>query len=162
MSCFVFVCAPHAETMAQELISDLGYKTWLPVEKRLYRRLRGKPVVRENPLFPRYGFVWWAPGADYGPILRCKGVQDVLPNRVNPVPVSEHLIEGLKLAETVGVFDHTRPPRVGTRVEVMEGPFAGMIGKIARARAADRVKVMLKILSSVREVEVPLMALREV
>jgi transcription antitermination factor NusG len=119
-------------------------------------------MVRENPLFPRYGFVWWASGDDYGRILHCDGVAGLLPSEQNPVPVSSHVIDGLRLAETVGIFDHTKPPKAGAKVEVMEGPFAGMIGKIARARAADRVRVMLKILSSLREVEVPLMALREV
>jgi transcription antitermination factor NusG len=87
---------------------------------------------------------------------------DLLPNRTRPIAVNEHLIEGLKLAEQIGVFDRTKPPRVGHKVEVMDGPYAQQIGHIARARAADRVKVMLRVFGALREVEVPLMALREV
>lgn len=143
-------------------IRKLGFDVWVPLEKTLIRRPRAKPLIRERSLFGPYGFVWIDLEQPYGDILDCDGVIGLLPNAHRPIPVAEYIIDGLKMCESVGVFDHTKPPRVGQRVEVLDGAFASMVGRIVRARAADRVKVMLKILGSMREVEMPLMSLREV
>ena len=48
------------------------------------------------------------------------------------------MINALQLAAKIGTFDRTKPPAVGQNVEITKGPLQGMIGKILRARTADR------------------------
>ncbi len=72
-------------------------------------------------------------------------------------------VESLKHAEELGLFDHTRTPSpfaVGSKVVLdATGPFGMMIGQVKRARARDRVDVLLKYLNQQVVVNVPIMRL---
>lgn len=160
---YVFYTLTAAERRAQESIRDLGLQTFVPFEKRIQRVPRRKPRLYEAALFPGYGFVRFDINADrWGGIKHADGVVDLLSSMNIPQSVPDSAVEGLKLAESVGIFDRTKPPSVGMPVEVTDGPFATFIGKVSKARSGDRMKVLLKMLGGEREVSIPLAYLKEV
>jgi transcriptional antiterminator RfaH len=140
----------------------MGYDVLVPFEKRIQRKPGCKARAYESALFPRYGFVRFGIENDHwGEIKAAAGVLDLV--RTNSVPrtVPDQAIEALKLAEAVGTFDRTVPPKVGVKVEATDGPFSGFIGTIIRARTGDRVDLLAKILGAERIVTMPLSTLRE-
>lgn len=159
---YAFHTHPQAEKAAGESIQDLGYKAFIPHEKRIRRRPGLKPKHYEAALFPRYGFVQFDINDHrWGGIVDTDEIVDVLRRHGIPCAVPNHIIEGLQLAESVGVFDKTIPFKTGGSVEVTEGPFAGWIGKIMRSRTDDRVDVLLNILGGDRVVTTTFSSLRE-
>ena len=160
---YAFYTHIHAEKITQRSIGELGYQTFIPFEKRILRRPGAKPRVYEAPLFPRYGFVKFdINDQNWGQIKYCKGVVDVLRNDGIPISVSQSDMDKFILAESMGLFDRTKPPAAGMMVLVTSGPFADMIGKVVKARAKDRVDILLNFFGSMREVEIPLVNLREI
>jgi transcriptional antiterminator RfaH len=169
MNWHCFITRPRAEKAACEAIRDLGFLVYLPLEKSIRRRWNGKAVAVEHALFPRYGFVQFNMlGDPWGEIAHANGVMDVLRRGDGlPNPVPDDAIKMLRMAHDLGLFDHTKPkpfefPKAGMRVKIAIGPFEGFIGRIARARSADRIKVLLQWLGAEREVTVPLAALEQV
>lgn len=159
---FAFYTHIRAETAAGESISELGYETFTPMEKRMLRQPKGKPRLILRALFPRYGFVQIdLNDAGWGCIIEVKEVVDLI--RANSIPsaIPTPVIDSLRLADEVGIFDYTKPPKAGVDVEITSGPFAGTIGKIVKARADDRVDILMKILGSDRVVTTYLGNLRE-
>jgi len=161
MNWFAFYTHVHAERLAQKSIERLGFRTFIPFERRMQRLPKRKPRLYEAPLFPRYGFVRFdVTDFGWGAIKTAKGVVDLLKNNNAPVAVSEALIDGLQLMESTGVLDRTQPHRVGMDVLVSHGPFSDIIGKVMRVRARDRIEVLLNFLGSQRVITVPIMNLR--
>lgn len=159
----VVYTATNAELSAHGEISKLGYPTFCPIEKRLRRAPNRKPQIYSAAYFPRYGFVQFAPGrCNWPEILAAKGVLDILRNNGKPIAVADRVIDALKVADGLGLFDRTKPPAVGMRVEVTAGPFAGAFGRIMRARAGERMEVLLKMFGAEVSTTIPIMALREI
>jgi transcriptional antiterminator RfaH len=169
MNWYCWMSRPRAERDAGEAITALGYPTYLPLEKRIQRRWNGKAVAVEHALFPRYGFVQFdILGDPWGEIAHANGVMDVLRRGDGcPSPVPDDTIKMLRMAHDLGLFDHTKPkpfefPKAGTRVKIAVGPFEGFIGRIARARSAERIEVLMQVLGAERKITVPLAALQQV
>lgn len=151
---YVFYSHVRAEKKAGDEIRQLEFPVFVPLE-----HFRNKAP---RALFPRYGFCQFdIHNPDWGNITSCKGVIDLV--RVNHIPrhVPDQVIAGIRLAEGMGMFDHTRAPKVGTKVEVMEGPFAGEIGRICNIPSSRRARVLLQWLGGERVVSMPLAGLRE-
>lgn len=160
---FVFYTYIHREKLAEREIFNLGFPVHVPFEKRISKRLRRKQRIYETPLFPRYGFVYFdIDRDDWGSIVNCDGVCDLL--RMNRIPqsVPQSMVDGLRLAENIGVFDHTRGPKAGMDVELTDGPFAGFIAKVLRARSAEKVDVLLNFLGGERIVTSEIVNMREI
>ena len=159
---YVFYTRIRAEELAGEAVAQLGYSVFVPFE-RCFRRLpSGKTQRIKRALFPRYGFVAFDIHQNWPAILAADGVMDVLRNNGNPVSIPRRCVDSLKLADSCGLLDRTKPPRAGIPVEVIGGPFSGFIGKVIRARTGDRIDVLLRFLFQECRVTVPLMALKEV
>lgn len=158
---FVFFTHPSAEKRAQESITELGLPVFVPFEKRIQRRPGRKSRLYEAALFPGYGFVRFDMNDDrWGSIKHSDGVVDLLGSGGVPSSVPDGAIDGLKLAETVGLFDRTKPPSVGMSVEITDGPFASWIGKVTKARSGDRIDVLLNIFGADRSVTIPVAYMR--
>lgn len=151
------------EARARDGIEELGFETFVPMERRIVVRQRRKVLV-ENPLFVRYGFVKFDVEKDaWGQIKSTDGVEDILTNNQLPVRVPAQEIEKLKLAEKFGLFDRTKKPapfKKGDDVEIGEGPFAGFIGKVMRARTDERVDILLNMFGATREIAFPLLHIK--
>lgn len=158
----VVYTAINAEAIASAEIAKLGFPTFCPFEKRIRRLPNRKPHTYQTAYFPRYGFVQFAAtDCNWTSILGAKGVLDILRNNARPLPVSDHVVDALKLADRVGLFDKTKPPSVGMTVEVTAGPFSGLLGRIMRARTGDRMEVLLAMFGAEVSATIPLAALRE-
>lgn len=158
---FAFYAQPSAEKRAGESIRDLGFPVFVPFEKRIRRRPNRKPQHYETALFPRYGFVQFAMTDEWGPIKSADGVSDLVCTNWTPRPIPDHVIDALKLADSMGLLDRTQPHKVGQNVELTEGPFAGFIGKILRARSGDRVDILLDMFGSAVSATAPIATLKE-
>lgn len=159
---YVFYTYARAEQAACDAVSKLGFPVFVPTEKRIQRLPNGKPRPQEKALFPRYGFVQFGPADPWSQILDADGVMDILRHDLTPIAVPDDVMNKLRLAQKLGVFDHTKPPEVGTEVQVTSGPFGGWIGKILRCRTGDRADVLLKFLGAECSATIPLMALKEI
>lgn len=160
---YVFYTHAKAETTAGASIAELGFPVFVPTERRIQRLPNGRPRPKENALFPRYGFVKFEADRDAWPaILDAKGVMDLLRHNQTPIPVPNSCVNALQLAQNVGIFDRTKPPRIGQEVQITAGPFTGLFGKILRARTADRMDVLLKFLGAECNATIPLVALKEI
>lgn len=158
----VVYTAPNAEALASKAISDLGFQVFTPFEKRLRRLPNRKPQIYGAAYFPRYGFVRFDMEENKWPsILKAKGVLDILRNNAKPLSITDRIIDALKVADRIGLFDKTRPPSVGMSVEVTAGPFSGLLGRIMRARTGDRMDVLLRMFGAEVSATIPVMALRE-
>ena len=151
------------ELRAQDGIKELGFDVFVPLESRWIIRRRRKLKV-ESPLFTGYGFVKFDIIENEWPkINNVDGVEGLLSNNRVPVRVPEREIDQLKLAQKFGLFDRTKKPspfKLGDKVQIEEGPFSGFIGKVIKARTADRINILLNFFGSTREVEFPLLQVR--
>lgn len=157
-----FAIAVFNHWKASDEIHELGFPLFCPMERK-FKRFRGRKVPAEHPLFPGYLFASFNRNTDdWGQIDHVDGVMGILRNGPLPIQIPEAEIDRLRIAESIGVFDRTKPPKIGLEVEALDGPFAGWIGKITRARSSERVDVLLSFLGRMVEVNLPISALREV
>lgn len=161
---YAFRTEIKAEKRAQSGIEALGFNTFVPSERRIIIRRRRK-VEHERPLFARYGFVKFDIEKDeWGPIKSVDGVESLLGGNLMPVRIPAQQIESLQLAQKYGLFDRTKPVlpfKIGDKVEIGEGPFAGFIGKVLKARSDERIDVLLDFFGSQRAIEFQLLHIRE-
>lgn len=136
-------------------IAKLGFDGYVPKEKRFIRR-RGRQVKIINALIPGYAFVFFDADRDeWEKLLDIDGVIDVLQQNEIPVRIGGKdtgVIDRIRRAEMAGAFDYTIPTSaygVGDRVEIKEGPFAGLIAKIKSATAKKRVKIIMDFFGTV-------------
>lgn len=161
---YVFSTYPRKEKEAEKAVRDLGFSVFIPFEKKIRRRPGRKPMPYERAYFPCYGFAHFDINDKRWALIRkADGVLDVLRSVDGiPVAVRDSAIDELHLAESMGILDQTKPPKAGIEVEVMEGPFSTLMGKVLRARSGDRADILFKgILGAERMVTLPLSFLRE-
>lgn len=130
-------------------IEEEGFETFVPLERRTVIRNRKKHEL-VSPLFGSYVFTRFDREADAWGVLNSddiKGVHFVMRNPFNlPIRVPDRDIERLRRAEAAGAFDLTKPRAAfneGDKVEIQEGPFAGLIAKVRSAHPKKRVKLLL-------------------
>ena len=149
---FVAGVMGRQEAAAASDIRALGFDVFCPMQTRP-KRERGRRVERSEPLFAGYIFASFDRELDdWGSILEVDGVMDILSNGQLPVRVPDVEIQRLRQAEQAGVFDFTSPASslaIDERVEITEGPFAGLIGRVRKAAANKRVKILLDALGAV-------------
>lgn len=149
------------EFRARMGLESIGYKVFLPVEKVWIRHARRK-TERVRPLFARYLFVGFDPNLTaWSPIRATDGVETLLCGTDGiPSRVPGGLIEKLKGAVEVGQFDETRNgwqgAKPGDNLQLIEGPFRDLVVQLKMALPNKRVEIFLKVLGTVRTIEVPL------
>lgn len=142
---------PRKEFQARDEIKALGFEPFLPIQTRSVV-FRKKRVSVTESLFTRYCFVAFDSNKDsYGAIKHCRGVEYLIENAGTPTIVPNAAIEILKMAEKAGCFDFTRSKakfEPGDNVEILQGPFTGLIAKVQSASPRKRVKVLMNLLGS--------------
>lgn len=133
-------------------LKALGFDVFLPMSTRKTVK-RGKKVIINDPLFTRYIFVAFdREKDDWGSILSTDGVEYILGANDLPSTVPETFIERVQRLEDAGAFDYTRAKlnfTEGDRVEIQEGPFAGLIARVKSASPKKRVRLLLDSLASI-------------
>ena len=158
--------APQMERKASAELRKLGHACRVPM-RAYWRQTRrkdkhGKPVkVRaEVPLCTGYAFLGVSSSHPDWRIIRARdGVLDVVgiggtPQRIRAVAK----LYAIFAADEAGQFDEARDvpawtPEAGRSVRVADGPFAGFIGQIKRARG-DAVKIVIDGLFGGADVDV--------
>jgi len=139
---------PRKEPVAEENLRRQGYEVYLPRLQRTRRR-RNRWVEVIEPLFPRYLFTWLQEGQDnFAPIRSTFGVIDLVRFGGAPQPVPEGLVETIQNCEDQqrGCRIARKPLQRGRKIEILEGPFAGLKGVFEAEKAGDRVVILLQLL----------------
>jgi transcriptional antiterminator RfaH len=154
---YVMYTKPRQESVALENLQRQNYSVFFP-RARVQKRKAGQGSVQVvEPLFPRYMFVNLEVGVDdFSKLRSTKGCMDLVKFGGKPAIVPLELI-GLIQGQVDGdfVLDLLALNRleVGGEVRVAEGPFEGMMGKIAAQKSDQRVIVLLNVLGAERSVE---------
>ena len=139
------------------------FEVFLPTV-RVPSRRRDKRVVLDQPLFPGYVFLRFAPSrAGYVAVVSTDGVVRVLGQGWDALqPVPDEQVEGVRRLVTQAEGARAVPwIRVGDRVRITRGPLAGLEGLVrdhCRGRATFVVNVDLLQRSVGVEVEAALLA----
>jgi transcription elongation factor/antiterminator RfaH len=153
----------HREFGAQTQLAAQGFRTFLPLHRKTVRHARKLRTV-SAPFFPRYLFVALDLSRDrWRSVNGTFGVAGLVMGDEFPVAVPSGVVEGLgaactadghlRLGETLGL---------GDRVRVLSGPFADLVGELARIDGAGRVTVLLRLLGGEVPVSIPRVALMPV
>lgn len=153
MRWYVVCCQTRQEARADLNLRRQGFDSWLPRLRRTRRHARRIDNVLV-PLFPGYLFVrldlelqpWRSINGTFG-------VRRLLCENERPAPVVTGFIETLQetMDEDGLVATPTDAFKCGDRVRLVAGPFADMVGTLARMTEKDRVAVLLNVLG--REVQ---------
>jgi transcriptional antiterminator RfaH len=145
---------PAQERLALHFLRLAGFEVYLP-RLREQRIVRGRRVEVTPALFPGYCFVmielqWHA-------AHRAPGTLGLVMNGGGPAHVPDNVIAELRSRERNGLITLPKPRglRVGDRVRVVTGPFAGQFALYAGQSPRDRVAVLLSLLGGTVKVELP-------
>lgn len=154
---FAVFSKPRREAEAVEQLERQGFTVFLP-RLRVQRRQRGQWRLVVEPLFPRYLFLRAIPGLDdLRPVRSTRGVVGFVRFGGEPRPAPDTLITELQRACAVGdglleLSDSLVP---GSRVRILEGPFAGYEAELLSQDGHQRAQVLLTLLGQNHAVRMP-------
>ena len=138
---------PRKEALALENLQRQGFESYLPL-LHVQKVRRGKAVMVDEPMFPRYLFVRLdssAQGRSWAPIRSTLGVRTLVQFGGRPAKVQPELIDWLRDREEH--FDPLHLFSPGDAVTVTEGPFKGLEALYQGVDGEHRALILLEILS---------------
>jgi transcriptional antiterminator RfaH len=155
---YAVVTKPRAEATALEHLARQGYECLLPRVKRILRSAAGmKPRIES--LFPNYLFLRTDPERmSLAPVRSTRGAIGLVRFGAEPVRVPDIVIEGIKsrIDAEDGLVRLTTPELApGQAVRMTDGPLVGWEGVFLAVESMDRVRLLLELLGTCREVVVP-------
>lgn len=155
---FAVVTKPRSEAVAQEHLARQGYECLLPRVKRVLRTAAGLKT-RVESLFPNYLFLRADPDAvSLAPVRSTRGAIGLVRFGAEPARVPDSVVDRIKSRIDVedGLIKLASPELVpGQGVRVMDGPLVGWEGVFLCGEGMDRVRLLLQLLGTNREVVVP-------
>ena len=153
---------PRQETLAADNLTRQGFITYLPLITQRKRRRNQWTHITEA-LFPRYLFIHADPDQQsLAPVRSTLGVAQLVRFGHLLRPVPDAIIAFLKQAENAQTGtrqDDDWPHQPGDRVEILNGPFAGLNGIYQQPTAENRALVLLELLGRNNTVELEMAAL---
>ncbi|TDG12895.1 transcription/translation regulatory transformer protein RfaH [Seongchinamella unica] len=153
---------PRQEAVALEQLQRQDYSAYLP-RIRLKKRRRNRWVEVTEPLFPRYLFIQVDTGVQsLAPVRSTVGVAGLVRFGQLLRPVPDAVIDYLRAAEdaATGERDDTAwPHRPGDKLQVLDGPFAGLPAVYQQADGEQRALLLIELLGRVTEISLPMDAL---
>lgn len=135
----------HAEPTALRNLRAQGFDVYLPRYRKRRRHARRTEIV-PAPLFPGYMFVALDLDAQrWRAVHSTVGVRRLVCSGERPCPVPDGIVEDLQARETEG-FIVLDDPRPGDRLTVLDGPFAGLAGRLVGLTDNERVTVLLNLM----------------
>ena len=140
------------ETLASSGVAALGLEAFLP----MIRVESAKDVVikcNSKPLFPGYFFARFSSAISLQAVESARGVLHVIKSGFWPVPVDDDIVREIqdRVAADGLICLQRREFKIGERVSIHEGPFAGMMGKLeAELDDRRRVAILLETLWNAR------------
>ena len=138
---------PRREAGAQMQLEAQGFRTFLPRYSKTVRHAR-KLMTVSAPFFPGYLFVVLDLTRDrWRSVNGTFGVATLIMTEGFPCPVQTGVVESLiACCGTDGYLALVDRLAVGQGVRVLCGPFADMVGKLARLDGGGRVQVLLRLM----------------
>lgn len=154
---YVVRTKPRHESVAATNLRVKGIQVYLPrLAGGLLQQRAAAPHFTE-PLFPGYLFARLVLAREHHVAAWTPGVANLLVDGDGrPVPLDDAVIESLRCRADGGEVFRPRPLRVGTPVEIRNGPFAGLLAVIDRpCSAAGRVQILLDLLRRQTRLDLP-------
>jgi transcriptional antiterminator RfaH len=150
---YVVYSKPHKEELSQFHLSLKGVESFFP---RLHLPGRTQQKKRIVPLFPNYLFVRINLATEAHYVTWSPGVKRLVSFGDTPIPIEDSLVNYLQdKADARGIIQARSQLKRGQEVEILGGPFSGLLGIIEDPPdAKGRVRVLLKLLS--RQISVKL------
>ncbi len=140
---------PRQESIAEKNLQQQELEVYCP-KILIEKRKRGKIVKVVEALFPRYLFVRFEQGRDSTAAINyTRGVAQIVRFGTELAIVPDDIIRLLKSSATgsSGLYIELLPElKPGDRVNVIDGPFAGISGVFHKSNAEERVIILLNIL----------------
>ncbi len=152
---YVVQSKPRKELFAGLNLENQGIQVFLPKIRKIVRHARRSRRV-EAALFPSYLFValdlswqrWRSVSGTFG-------VSHFVTDGNRPLPAPRGLVEELiSIADPAGVVDLRRSLTRGHDVRLLDGPFAGQVGRLIDLDEAGRADVLMNILGAQRQISV--------
>ncbi len=128
-------------------LTRLDFEVFLP-EYRTWSRRRDRRKLIEKSLFPGYLFV----RTDLDPesrldIISAPSVVRIVGIRYQPVPIPDDEVESVRLllGAAPDISPQDRLPK-GQKVQIMEGPLRGVIGRVEDTARGKRIVVSVELL----------------
>jgi transcription elongation factor/antiterminator RfaH len=152
---YVVYTQPHREFRAQIQLAEQGFRVFLPRYCKTVRHARRLMSVA-SPFFPRYLFVALDLGRDHWRSVNGTfGVTSLVMADKFPRPVPHGIVESLiEVSNPQGHVELGENLKVGERVRLLSGPFANLVGELARADSAGRVRVLVQLLGGMVTVSI--------
>ena len=157
---YLLHCKARQEARAKLHIENQGYVTCLPTV-RLQKTVRGKRQVVEEALFPSYLFIQVdIENANFNAIRSTRGVNGFVRFGGVPSKIPEKVVEQFQLLE-----QNEKEPQAlftsGSKVEITEGPFAGLEAVYNIAKGDERCLVFLDMMGKQQQLEIEEIKLRK-
>lgn len=139
---------PHKESVALDNLARQEFAAYCPlVRKRVRHARKSRDVLR--PLFPGYLFVSVPEDRSlWRPILSTYGVRTLVRAGDEPCRLDPQFIAALRAREIDGVIVAPESPfEVGQKIELVDGPFEGLVATIVAMDEKDRLVVLMDILN---------------
>lgn len=133
---FVINTKPKKEFHVEKIFLEAGFSVYNP-------KYRGEG--RQKPFFSGYEFLLFDHPSQYQLVRYTRGVKRIVGHKEGPIPISEIVIQEIKLREVNGFIElekHGREPAVGDEIEVVEGPFKGLQG-VFKKEIGEKERVMI-------------------
>jgi transcriptional antiterminator RfaH len=157
-SWFAVITKPRSEAIAEEHLQRQGYECLFPRVRRVLRGAAGMKS-RVEALFPNYLFLRADPDrVSLAPVRSTRGAVGLVRFGAEPVSVPDAVIA--RIRERIDLEDglvRLAAPDLtpGQRVRVTEGPLLGWDAIFLAREGFDRVRLLLEILGTAREVILP-------
>ncbi|MDR1848260.1 MAG: UpxY family transcription antiterminator [Bacteroidales bacterium] len=142
------------EKVLETELTKNGYEVFLPLRKEL-RRWKDRKKMIEVPLFTSYIFVK-AETKELPLIVQITGAVKFIYFEGKPIPVPQHQIDSIRiLLEREIEFELQRTNvKVGDRVQIREGRFAGLTGVVRNEKGKTLFAVVIDALQVNMTIEI--------
>ena len=154
---------PQAEARAAEGVARHGFEAYLPMLKQRVRH-RGKKIMVERPLFPRYIFIGFVAAPPWLEVIGIEGIVTIIGNSGKPLRIDNAIIAELRERIAAGEFERRPAPAVrpGMKVRIANGPMRDIEGVCAAVTGDTRADLFVKLLGQTVRVKIGLDQLVEV
>jgi transcription antitermination factor NusG len=155
MSWFALQVRSRRESVIAAQLLEQGYECFLPLHKSV-RRWSDRMKEVEQPLFPGYLFSRFD-FLNCRSLLMTPGVQQVLGNGRNPIPVEERELQSIRQALSSGLPNQPWPYlQVGERVRVNHGSLNNLEGILINFKGSHRIVLSVTLLQRSVALEIDL------
>jgi transcription termination/antitermination protein NusG len=143
---FVVQVVPQFETRVASILESKGYQRFAPTYPSR-RQWSDRVKTLQKPLFPGYVFVQ-IPGLNISGLLcSTPGVVRLLSFGGRPSPVPDSEIDAIRRLTALGKPLPTRYLSLGQKVEIKDGPFAGIVGMVKQIRNRACLVISVQLIS---------------